>query len=187
MYWVQQLSAAPLIALAILLLSLVPARHVLQPLWPTSVDELVILEPDGRSAVREFVFEPDERPMGDRLLARTRPLSIAVVESADGRLVPGFPVALRPDSAAESLVDLPEAFSAPVVDPLPIKDGELTLLGANDQVMRMPVASMARLYYPNRLGLADRAWLLFRRVEDCWLGPCAAFDAASHEVVTDLN
>jgi hypothetical protein len=189
MYWAQQIAAAPVVAAFILLLSLIPARHVLMPFWPARVDELIVLAEDAQSALRYFSMgEPGlELPQG--LLARTRPLSVALIEHLDGRYTLGYPVGLESPGEQDgaSGEPLPPEFTSTLLDSVPGRAAALVLLDANDQKLTLPLAEIRRLYYPNRLSLAGRVRVLVSRALGCWLTPCPPLIEAGHQSVTELQ
>jgi len=168
MYWLQQIVAAAVISFAILLLSLLPARHVLLPLWPRQVNEFVVVE-DGRpTASRELVMAPSPVDPA-RVLIQTRPLSVAAVEHGEGRIALGYPVGLRDTESDPTLLDgpLPPEFRVSIFHPMPRPgdDRSLLLMDANDQLQVIPLQDVRRLYYPNQLGLLQRAWFVVRRIQ----------------------
>ncbi|MEN1727791.1 MAG: hypothetical protein AAGJ52_05055 [Pseudomonadota bacterium] len=189
MYWVQQITAAPLIAALILLLSLIPARHVLLPLWPSAAQELILVldETDGERPVarRLFVYDDPIDGLSGEVLARTEPLSLARIESRNGDSLLGYPVALRSAIEDGETRDEPlsAAFDSGWLEPMPGETGQLALLGPDDQVLTLPMESIQRLYYPNRLGLIDRTLLLLRRSTSCWAGACVPNAQSSHSAV----
>jgi len=184
MYWVQQCCLAPIILGLIVLVSLMPARHVLLPLWPRPVDELVVLDAERGTSVRQFVNLDQVDSVSDQVLARTRPISVLAVEYINGSLLFGYPVGLRPTTAE----DLPKRDESGIrktldrssrnpyqfrsINALPPSLTDLQLLDANDRLLELENADIARLYYPNRLTLADRFEVLIQRASDCWLDPC---------------
>jgi hypothetical protein len=180
MYWLQQLLASAVIALAILLLSLLPARHVLLPLWPRQVDEFVMIEDSQASSIRALVMAGQELDP-DRVLVRTRPLSVAAVESLDGRTTLGYPVGLRSAEADEDTQDrpLPIAFRLSALHSMPLGEDALLLMDANDQLQVIPLSEIRRLYYPNRLNPLERVAFVARRVRAAFPGPGAPSPVSS--------
>jgi len=184
MYWVQQFCLAPMILALIVLVSMLPARHVLLPLWPRPVDELVVLDAERGSSVRQFVNLGQVDGVSNRILARTRPSSVIAVEYTNGSLIFGYPVGLGPTSAeglpkeAESGMNATLArskinpYQFRSINALPPSLTDLQLLDANDHLLELENADIVRLYYPNRLTLADRFKVLIQRASDCWLDPC---------------
>lgn len=172
MYWLQQTVVSAAIIAAILLLSLVPARQVLLPLWPGHVEELVVLEEGRRSAARALVMGNSELEPA-RVLVQSRPLSAAVIETGQGASVLGYPVGIRSEDGQQLSSDrpLPAAFSASVIRSMPQIDGALMIMNANDQLQSIPLRQIRRVYYPNRLSLPERAWFVLRRVQSAWLDP----------------
>jgi len=189
MYWAQQIAAAPMLAAFILLLSLIPARHVLVPFWPDRVDELIVLEEDPQSAVRYLTSSRETQDLSPRLLARTRPLSVVVAEHLDGRYTLGYPVGLASidEQGDEMGQALPPEFSSALLDSMPDRSAALILLDANDRKLSLPLAGLRRLYYPNRLSLAGRARVLISRARSCWMQACPPMMAAGHQSVTNVE
>jgi hypothetical protein len=188
MYWAQQIAAAPVLAAFILLLSLLPARHVLMPFWPARVDEWILLETDPQSAVRYLSSASAEVNSPDGLVARTRPFSVAWVEHRDGRHTLGYPVGLEfvAEQGGETREALPPEFSRELLETVPERAGSLVLLDANDREFSVPLSDLRRLYYPNRMTLAGRVRVLVSRVSGCWMQLCPLQFETGHQTVTGI-
>lgn len=168
-YWIRQVVAAGLLLVTILLLPLVPARHVLLPLWPTSVEEVLVSVPQRPDAERRFVAAGRSTPDRVAEIARNRPLYLAVVELSDGRKLTGFPVGTRVDPEAGLDVPLPQALMAVWVERPDADAVELILLDANQQILPLPMSQIVRIYRPNQLSLFQRAAITARRLTPAWI------------------
>jgi len=193
-YWLQQILAVIALTGGILLLSLLPARDLLGPLWPDTVDELLIAPSGASQATRLFTESASHAAEAEPVLARTRPLSLSVVELSDRSRLRGFPVGLAarselpgtdaPDLSASGMVESVEpgqdmqlmtlpawlqaplvAFNKPLLD---LESTDLVLLDAQDQPLQVPLKTVHRLYRPNQLSLTDRIGLLATRVAERW-------------------
>ncbi len=168
-YWLQQVLTASLLLVTILLLPLVPARHVLQPLWPTNVEEVLVSVPQRTDAERRFVAAGRSAWDPAAEVARNRPLHLAIVELSDGRKLTGFPVGTRVDPEAGLDVPLPQALMAVWVERPDTDAAELILLDANQQIMPLPMSQVVRIYRPNQLSLVQRAAITARRLTPAWI------------------
>lgn len=113
--------------------ALLPARPVLESIWPVRVDEIVLA--DGQWLLQSAAAPG---PSLDRVevLARSRPISVLAVLQVDGSLYYGF-VLQAPDSE---------------------KDG-LRLLTAPDREVRLSASDIEARYHPNALNAGQRARL----------------------------
>lgn len=194
MFWLQQLVAAMIILVGILLLSLLPARQVLMPLWPRQVNEFLVVDDGSRTAARALALADLEFDSA-RVLVQSRPLSVAAVEGSDGTLLLGYPVAIRSNQVDAVQQDhyFPSRFRTPIVHSMPPDDASLILMDANDQLRKISLSDVHRLYYPNRLGLMDRGGLMVRRIQSCWKVPCGPGGlpvrpgGAGHQAVTEVD
>lgn len=168
-YWLQQVLTASLLLVTILLLPLVPARHVLLPLWPTSVEEVLVSVPQRTDAERRFVAAGWSTGDPVTEVARNRPLHLAIVELSDGRKLAGFPVGTRVDPEAGLDVPLPQALMAVWVERPDADAAELILLDANQQILPLPMSQIVRIYRPNQLSLVQRAAIAARRLTPAWI------------------
>ncbi len=199
-YWLQQILAGIALTGGILLLSLLPARNLLGPLWPDTVDELLIAPSGASQATRLFTESASLAAGAGPVLARTRPLSLSVVELGDRSRLLGFPVGLasRPELPGSDAPDLPASGMVEIVEPgqgiqlmalpawlqaplvafdeplLDLESTDLVLLDAEDQPLQVPLKTVHRVYRPNQLSLTDRVGLLANRVGERW------HQAASH-------
>jgi len=189
MYWPQQLVASALVAIAILLLSLLPARHVLLPLWPSRINEFVALQDGQGTATRTFQKALSEADSFG-VLAMSQPLSVAAVDYRDGRIALGYPVGIRSEESNSAPWDgaLPLELRVTLNRSLPQDDRSLLLMDANDQLRSIPLRDIETLYYPNRLNFVDRAGLVVHRVRAALIGQAPSRPAMPvQRAVTELE
>ncbi len=121
--------------------ALLPARPVLESIWPPRVDEIVLA--DGQW-VLQSAAAPGPSLGAAEVLARSRPLSLLAVRHSDGSLRYGF-VLQAPDSREDGLL----------------------LLTAPDREVQFSASDIEARYHPNALNAGQRARLaivnLFRR------------------------
>ena len=141
-----------------------PARHVLEPLWLSPVEELLYMAPGGEAG-RVFVSarRANGPPQGGRLLARGRPLSVVRVELVDGNWRHGYLLGVRsaPDHALHD--DIPNGLLATMAEPHMSDYDTLVLVSAEEEQLDIPVEAVRRLIYPNRLAVSERAGLAWQR------------------------
>ncbi len=162
----RKLSAGLALFVLIALLLAWPARHVLEPLWPGPVEELLYLAAEGEAG-RDLV--PVRRAAPSRtgpVLARSRPLSLVRVEMTDGGWRHGYLLGV---SSADDLSlhdDVPEPLQQAVAE---VREGDydmLVLAGADGKRVGIPVLEVQRLVYPNRLAVLERVQLAWQRFAD---------------------
>jgi hypothetical protein len=164
-YWLQQIVISIVLFVAILLLPLAGARLVLAPLWPHTMDEIVIVSGDARSGLPFFV-PPGYQPSPEQIVvAQDRPHHLVTVERLHQPLVHGFQVGLREHGGGAMLAPL-EASDA--VLELPPDQEWLVLSLADGELLEMPVTEIVRVYLPNRLTLFERAGIVWQRVVQGW-------------------
>ena len=168
-YWLQRVLVPALIGVSILLLSLAPARHVLLPLWPTPIDEFIVLDEERDAVVRALSIAHDDLP--DGLLARSRPSSVVAIEKVDGSMILGFPVGLRQQGGEQDPIDQPllDAFRRPTLHAMPLGQGSLLVMGANEELSAVALSQIEHLVYPNRLNWLERVWFVAVRVRHALL------------------
>lgn len=160
--WIQRLTTNLILVIAVLALPLIPARHVLLPLWPHTVDEAILATADDRAGHRIFLgagrhhFEP-------AIVARDRPRSLVVVERFAQSPVRGFLVAVRP-SGDNPLEPLPAHLYGEQVSGESLGVGSLVMIRADEEVIEIDIDDVRRLYRPNRFDLTQRIALLWTRV-----------------------
>jgi len=160
--WFQRMASNLALAVVVVTLPLLPARHVLLPLWPRSVDEIILATVDERSGARFFVDAERQQIAGD-IVARDRPRSLVVVERIGLNPLAGFLLAVRA-SAEAPLEPLPGDMERRRVPGAALGDAILVLALADEQVVEIPGESVRRLYRPNRLDAPQRLALLWDRV-----------------------
>lgn len=145
-----------------LALPLVPARHVLMPLWPRTIDEVILATADNHAGQRLFIETRRQRLQGG-IVARDRPDSLVVVERFGGDSVTGFLVARR-SSADGPLQRLPVTLEADRVAGPGFSRGRLVVALADDSMVEIAGENIRRVYRPNRLDVSQRIALLWTRV-----------------------
>ncbi len=168
-YWLQKIAATCLLLASILLLPLIPARHVLLPLWPNFVEEVLINVSDQASAARHFVPAGVQEWDPSAEIARSRPFHLVVVQLSDGRELSGFPVGTRTGPQADLDIPLPPAMMAMWVEKPEAIASELILLDAGQQIVSLPMSEIVRLYRPNQLSLVQRAAMTAKRLMPAWM------------------
>lgn len=141
----------------ILLASLVwPARHVLAPLWPQPVEEILYRSNDG-GIDRRLQFVGSQPDSGRQPVARHRPLSLVVADTTSGSQLQGFVAGIRDGPDGELVDAFPDWLQA---DPpkLPAQSEQVLLIQTIDEQMReVAVVDLVRLYRPNQLTTVQRA------------------------------
>ncbi len=144
-----------------------PARHVLEPLWPGPVEELIYMAPGSET---ERVLEPVRRASvptsGEPVLASSRPLSLVRVESMDGGWRHGYLLGVSAADDHSLREDIPDELLETVVELREFDYDMLVLVCAEGERFEMPVSEIHRLIYPNRLVVSERMQLALQRLAD---------------------
>jgi hypothetical protein len=159
---IQRLTTNLVLVIVVLALPLVPARHVLIPLWPRPVDEVILVTADDNAGQRVFLDTRRHTPE-DVIVARDRPRSLVVVERFDEAPIMGFLVAVRP-SAEGPLEPLPEELTDERIPGPALGPGALVLARADEQTIEIASDRIRRLYRPNQFDVSQRIALLWTRV-----------------------
>lgn len=163
--FLRQLVGILTLAFLIVILSMWPARHVLQPLWPTKVEES--LYRDDASAIQRIFHRAGSEPDANaELMARNRPLSLLAVERIDHGLVVGFLSGVRSEADALVNADQPEWLDQDLVDLPPDPWAVLVLVLEDGESVEIPVNQVRRIYRPNRLKTVERLELAWKRLEE---------------------
>lgn len=170
-YWLSKSAQMIILLLAMTLLLLVPARHVLAPLWPWPVEELIIAEPTSDDARREFVVaQPGDRNLPP-LVSQDRPIMLVTIETVDGEFIHGFLVGARPEPDAELMEAVPSwLFDHHLSLPQPA-NVVLVVMRADESRTELPLGDIHRLYRPNQLSLLERILLTGQRMVETWRMP----------------
>jgi ABC-type phosphate transport system auxiliary subunit len=161
----RKISAGIVLLVVAALLLAWPARHVLEPLWPGPVEELLYLEAGGGTGrvlvpVRHAAILSRSEPM----LARNRPLSLVRVETIDGSWQYGYLLGVSSVDDRSLRDDVPEQLLETVVELLEPDYDIIVLVCAEGQRFEIAVSEVRRLIYPNRLVLTDRVHLAWQRL-----------------------
>lgn len=149
----------------IVIITVWPARHVLQPLWPTKVEES--LYRDGANSIRR-IFHPagSEPDAHTELMARNRPLTLLAIERIDHDQVIGFLSGVRSEADALVNADQPDWLDQDLIDVPPDSSGVLVLVLDDGESVEIPVIQVHRIYRPNRLKTIERLELAWKRLEE---------------------
>ncbi len=140
-----------------------PARHVLLPLWPVSVYEVLSSAGEGsaccalvsRSHIREGSVE--------RLTVLGRPISLSCLEFDDDGLQCGYLLGLRREAGAPLLDEIPGWIDQPLVDFEDERDWILVLALPGDERLEVSLGQIKRMFRPNALTLSQRMALASER------------------------
>lgn len=163
-YWLQQIVMAILLLGVILLLVLSPARHVLAPLWPAAVDELILPGKTDQAERVLLLAGPAYRSGQPAAIVRSRPRSVVAMERRGEPPSFGYLAGYRDEPGAPLQSRLPDELQVPRVE-LPLDDSRiLVMVLADEQLVEMPADELVALYRPNQLSPTDRIGLLTHRV-----------------------
>lgn len=160
-------SAGLVLLLVAALLLAWPARHVLVPLWPGPVEELLYLQADGETGrdlvtVRGVSGRSHSRP----LLARSRPVSLVKVEMVDGSWRHAYLLGVASSDDLSLGDEVPQRLLDPVVDIGETDFETLVLTCADGERFEVPASEVRQLIYPNRLAAIERLRLAWQRLAD---------------------
>lgn len=163
----------------ILLATFWPARHVLEPLWPDPVEEVLLSAPGGSVAERRFVPAGQVLTTDGIVLARNRPLSLWRIETDSGDVLHAWLQGVRDADSGELLEAVPAWLGPARVDgPVP-QAVRFVLASADRQVIEVPGVSLRRMVRPNGLGFRQRARLTYDRFVERWRWPLREGDAGT--------
>lgn len=153
------------IALLMLIAGLVtwPARHVLLPLWPASVYE--VLSNDGENgACCRLVSRLDARDATfDRMTVLARPVSLACLEFVDDSIRCGYLLGLRQEADSALVAELPAWFNEALVE-FEAEAFEIVVLDLPaDGRLDIPAGQIKRMFRPNALTVVQRMELATER------------------------
>lgn len=157
-------SAAGLLLLIIACVAF-PARHVLLPLWPESVEE-VLVEAGSGEVERHFRPVPSIDAPDSDVVARSRPITLWRLETGEG-IVYAWLAGVR-DREGQLRPALPAWLESVRVDG-PLPEGVRLIMRASDrETMEVDSANVRRMYRPNGLAFTDRARLWRDRLIERW-------------------
>ena len=159
-YWLEQFIIIIALSAVILLLPLLPARHFVSQYWPGSIDELIVIGPDGSDRVLMPARRFSRHDGHYQAVARSRPLSLVAVETVDGELIHAFPIGTRRAESGELIF----ASRSQLQD----SEGKLVLQLADESQLEIDRASIRRVFAPNQLTLAERVQLTVVRIVEAW-------------------
>lgn len=144
----------------------VPVRHVLVPLWPSPVDEILTSAGSG-SVERRVVPARSADAKNAPVVARSRPISLWRLETEAGNVSHAWLVGVR-DTEGRLLPALPEWFETQRLDsPLP-EAVRLVLRTPGRETREVDGATIRRMYRPNGLALPERFALWRDRLIERW-------------------
>ena len=153
------------LSLLVLILGLViwPARHVLLPLWPVSVYE--VLSPDGKGrACCALVSRLDlRRESFDRLIVLGRPFSLSCLEFDNDSVQCGYLLGLRQEAGAPLMDEIPVWADQALVEFEDEPHWILVLTLPGDERLETSLGQIKRMFRPNALTLSQRIALAGER------------------------
>ena len=154
------------LALIVVLLAW-PARHVLEPLWPGQVEELLYLEAGGEAG---RILVPAHRASvathTKPVLARSRPASLVRVELIEGNWHHGYLLGVSSADDQSLRKDIPQELLETVAELHEPDYDMLVMACADGQRFEMAVSEIRRVIYPNRLVVTQRAQVAWQRFVD---------------------
>lgn len=166
--------------LAVILLAMFwPARHVLEPLWPDPVEEVLLLAPGDRVAERRFLPAGQKLATESVVLARNRPLTLWRLETDSGDVLHAWLQGVRDADSGELLEAVPSWLGRARVDGPAPQAVHLVMASADQQLIEVPGTSLARMFRPNGLGFRQRARLTRDRIVERWRWPFRSGDAGT--------
>lgn len=164
------LPAGAALLVAILAAVAWPARHVLLPLWPTSVDEWLLADAGG-GLEREFAAESVPGRDPSNMLARNRPISLWRVEMRSGQVIHSWLAGVRDAESGQLLAARPDWLGSRRIDgPLPTAR-LLVLMGEDGNYSEVESGAVARMFRPNELAWHERLDLALDRFREIWIWP----------------
>lgn len=167
-YWLFKCAQILVLLMAMMLLLLVPARHVLVPLWPWPVEEVIVADPVLGDARRQFVAaQPGVRDQ-NVAISRDRPVMLVVIEKAGGENIQGFLVGVRPEPDADLMEGVPSWLFDHRLSPVQPSNLVLVVMLADESRAELTLGEVHRMYRPNRLSVFERVLLTGQRVTEIW-------------------
>ncbi len=156
---------AVLLLLSALCLAL-PARHVLIPLWPNSVEE-VLVETGSGSVERRFIDDNSASSERSPLIARSRPMTLWRLETEEGQVLHAWLAGVR-DTDGQLMSTLPDWSRSKRLDGPPPGSVRLVLRTAARETREVDGETVRRMYRPNSMTLTDRTALWRDRLVERW-------------------
>ncbi|MEM1081733.1 MAG: hypothetical protein AAGH65_09150 [Pseudomonadota bacterium] len=161
--WVVSLICLPLASM----LLLIPMHRVVEPLWPSTIDEYVLA--DGSVHLVQ-TDSPEHRFPRSRL--RSQPLSATVLDMKQGPQRLGFVVSVLATQPAESDSSLQQPWINPSI--WPTGDGPVSMPDECRIALSVPgrpiewldCANLIRAVQPNRLALMEQLQVALARLGD---------------------
>lgn len=143
-----------------------PARHVLLPLWPEPVEE-VLVEAGSGEVARHFRSARSSDAAADSVVVtRSRPITLWRLETGEG-VVHAWLAGVR-DGEGQLRPALPAWLETVRLDS-PLPEGVRLVLRLADRELReVESASVSRMYRPNGLNFTARAALWRDRLLERW-------------------
>lgn len=171
MPWLQSLVLRRLGSVAALLLLIVaclafPARHVLLPMWPEAVEEVLVEAGSGDVARHLRSARSADAAADSAVVARSRPITLWRLETGDG-VVHAWLAGVR-NAQGQLEPAIPEWLETSRLD-APLPEGvQLVLRSADRELQEVDSGSVHRMYRPNGLDFTAR-WRLWRdRLIERW-------------------
>lgn len=162
----RRLGAGAVLLLLSALCLVLPARHVLIPLWPKPVDEILIATGSG-AVERRFVPARSTGSMDTPIIAHSRPISLWRLETEAGDVSHAWLAGVRAPEG-QLLPALPDWFKTKRLDgPLP-ESIRLVLRTAGRETREVDGATVRRMYRPNGMILPERVVLWRDRLVERW-------------------
>lgn len=158
-------SGAVLLLLSTLCLAL-PARHVLVPLWPNSVDE-VLVETGSGQVERRFVEDNPVGSVTSPIVARSRPMTLWRLETDKGNVLHAWLAGVR-NTDGQLLSALPDWTRTERLDGPPPGSVHLVLRTAARETREVDGETIRRMFRPNSMTITDRMALWRDRLIERW-------------------
>lgn len=159
---------AALLAVIVLCLAL-PARHILLPLWPDRVDEILIEAGSGQ-VKRQFQPADASAFLDAKTVARSRPITLWRLETRSGEVTYAWLAGVR-DGEGRLLPALPAWLETVRLDgPLP-DTVQLVITTAAREIRKIDSTNIERMYRPNGMRFTDRLALWRDRFQERWQWP----------------
>lgn len=167
-HWLLRIALSLVLLVVTMLLLLLPARHVLMPLWPWQVDELLVARASSDTARRDFVTVQPGEGVPNGVISRDRPIMLVAIERPGDEVIHGFLVGVRPEPDAGLLDKIPSwLLERRLISPEP-SNLVVVVMRADESRTELSLGQIHRMYRPNQLSLLERALLTGQRLVEAW-------------------